>query len=315
MILSCGDALIDFVPARLADGRDGLRPVVGGSCLNVPVGLARLGAPAGFVGGISTDLFGSMIAAHAQASGVDLSHATRSADQTTLAFVRHVGGEAQYAFYDAETAARKWTYRHGSIPFTSIDAIHVGSTTLIHDLGAAETRALIAATQGGVTISFDPNCRPNLVQDKAAYRVQMDGFAASADLIKMSDVDFDYLHGHDDYAARAEALLARGAQRGVVTRGPKGALGWHAGAGAAEVAAPAVEVVDTIGAGDSFQAGLLFALHRLGRLGKAALAELTATELRKVLAFAAACAAVTCTREGADPPRWADMTATWNDLG
>ncbi|MDU6749726.1 MAG: PfkB family carbohydrate kinase, partial [Bradyrhizobium sp.] len=87
------------------------------------------------------------------------------------------------------------------------------------------------------------------------------------------------------------------------------------GAGAAEVAAPAVEVVDTIGAGDSFQAGLLFALHRLGRLGKAALAELTATELRKVLAFAAACAAVTCTREGADPPRWADMTATWNDLG
>ncbi|WP_315777864.1 MULTISPECIES: carbohydrate kinase [unclassified Bradyrhizobium] len=315
MILSCGDALIDFVPARSADGRDALRPVVGGSCLNVAVGVARLGAPTGFVGGISTDLFGTMIAAHAQGSNVDLGYATRSPDQTTLAFVRHVGSEAQYAFYDAETAARKWTFRPGSIPFADIDAIHVGSTTLIHDLGAAQTRALIAATQGAVTISFDPNCRPNLVTDKAGYRADMDGFAASADLIKMSDVDFDYLHGHDDYAARADALLARGTGLVVVTRGPKGALGWHAQAGAVEVAVPQVEVVDTIGAGDTFQAGLLFALRKLGRIGREALRGLSQTELRKVLAFAGACAAVTCTREGADPPRWDDMAATWDRLG
>ncbi|WP_315726447.1 MULTISPECIES: carbohydrate kinase [unclassified Bradyrhizobium] len=315
MILSCGDALIDFVPARSADGRDVLRPVVGGSCLNVAVGLARLGAPTGFVGGISTDLFGTMVAAHAQASNVDLGYATRSADQTTLAFVRHVGREAQYAFYDAETAARKWTFRPGSIPFNDIGAIHVGSTTLIHDQGARETRAMIAATQGKVTISFDPNCRPNLVTDKAAYRLQMDEFAASADLIKMSDVDFDYLHGRDDYAARAAALLARGTSLVVVTRGPKGALGWHAQAGAVEVAAPTVEVVDTIGAGDTFQAGMLFALRKLGRIGRDALRALDQAELRKALAFAGACAAVTCTREGADPPRWDDMIATWDRLG
>ncbi|MGJ5175908.1 carbohydrate kinase family protein [Bradyrhizobium oligotrophicum] len=315
MILSCGDALIDFVPARLADGRDVLRPVVGGSCLNVAVGVARLGAPTGFVGGISTDLFGTMIAAHAQGSNVDLGYATRSPDQTTLAFVRHVGSEAQYAFYDAETAARKWTFRPGSIAFAGIDAIHVGSTTLIHDQGAAETRALVAATQGAVTISFDPNCRPNLVQDKAAYRAHMDGFAASADLIKMSDVDFDYLHGHDDYAARAADLLARGTRLVVVTRGPNGAIGWHAQAGAVEVAVPAVDVVDTIGAGDTFQAGLLFALRKLGRIGRDALGALSQAELRRALAFAAACAAVTCTREGADPPRWSEMAATWNHLG
>ncbi|UFZ03070.1 carbohydrate kinase [Bradyrhizobium ontarionense] len=314
MILSCGDALIDFVPARLADGRDVLRPVVGGSCLNVAVGVARLGAPTGFVGGISTDLFGAMIAAHAQESDVDLGYTTRSSDQTTLAFVRHVGGEAQYAFYDAETAARKWTWQPDSIPFANIDAIHVGSTTLIHDQGAGETRALIGAAGGAVTISFDPNCRPNLVQDKAAYRARMDEFAASADLIKMSDVDFEYLHGHDDYAARADALLARGTHLFVVTRGPKGALGWHAGAGMVEVAAPAIDVVDTIGAGDSFQAGLLFALNKLGRLGKSGLEALTTVQLRRVLAFAAACAAVTCAREGADPPRWGEMATTWADL-
>ncbi|WP_257167320.1 carbohydrate kinase [Bradyrhizobium sp. SRS-191] len=314
MILSCGDALIDFVPARLADGRDALRPVVGGSCLNVAVGLARLGAPTGFVGGISTDLFGTMIAAHAEASQVDLRLATRGDDQTTLAFVRHVGGEAQYAFYDAETAARKWTYRPDSIPFADVDALHVGSTTLIHEQGARETREMIAAAKGAVTISFDPNCRPNLVRDKAAYRAGMDVFAATADLIKMSDVDFDYLHGHDDYAARAEALLARGTRVVVVTRGAKGALGWHAEAGAVEVPAPAVDVVDTIGAGDSFQAALLFALSKLGRIRKADLPLLREAELRQALSFAVRCAAVTCTREGADPPRWAEMAAVWNDL-
>jgi len=106
MLLSCGDALVDFLPVKSADGRDAAVPVVGGSCLNIAVGMARLGAPAGFVGGISTDLFGRMIADHALASQVDLRYVTRSAHQTTLAFVRHVGGEPQYAFYDEATASR-----------------------------------------------------------------------------------------------------------------------------------------------------------------------------------------------------------------
>ncbi|WP_316234581.1 carbohydrate kinase [Bradyrhizobium sp. SZCCHNR1020] len=315
MILSCGDALIDFVPAATADGRAALRPVVGGSCLNVAVGLARLEVPTGFVGGISTDMFGRMIAEHAQSSQVDLRYATRSADQATLAFVQHIAGEAQYAFYDAETAARKWTYRPGSIPFDTVEALHVGSTTLVHDHGAAETRALIDAARHHATISFDPNCRPNLVMDKAAYRVRMDEFANLAGMIKMSDVDFEYLYGGDDYAARAEILLRGGCHLFVVTCGPKGALAWHRKAGAVEVMAPAIEVVDTIGAGDSFQAGLLFALRALGRVGRDDLAALSAAELRRTLSFAAACAAVTCTRPGADPPRWPEMVATWHRLG
>src|SRR3982074_869207 len=93
MLLSCGDALIDFLPVRSVDGRDASVPVAGGSCLNIAVGIARLGAPAGFVGGISTDLFGRMIADHASASGVELSYATPSDHQTTLPFVRTVAGQ------------------------------------------------------------------------------------------------------------------------------------------------------------------------------------------------------------------------------
>src|SRR5207245_6464147 len=96
--------------------------------------------------------------------------------QTTMAFVRMVGGETQYAFYDAQTASRNWTYQRGAIPFETIDAVHIGSTTLVHEGGAAETVAMIADARQSATISFDPNCRPNLVRDGEAYLARMIAF-------------------------------------------------------------------------------------------------------------------------------------------
>jgi fructokinase len=320
MLLSCGDALIDFLPVTSTDGREALVPVVGGSCLNIAVGMARLGAPAGFVGGISTDLFGRMIADHASASEVDLRYATRSDHQTTLAFVRTVDGEPQYGFYDAATASRNWVYRRGAMAFddmafADIQAIHVGSTTLTHDVGAAEALAMVEDARGSVTISFDPNCRPNLVNDKSRYVDQMDAFAAKADIVRMSDVDFEFLYGGGDHAPRATSLIAAGAGLVVITRGIKGAQAWHQQAGVVEVQAPTVKVVDTIGAGDSFQAALLFALRAIGRIGRASLARITPGELSRVLSFAADCAAFTCGRAGADPPRASDVGAALARLG
>ena len=303
MILSCGDALIDFVPVAVADGREAVRPRVGGSCLNVAVGLARLGAPTGFVGGISTDLFGRMIAEHASASGVDLRYATRSDRQTTLAFVRMVAGESQYAFYDSETASRAWSYQPGRIPFEEIEAVHVGSTTLVNERGAAETAAMIADARGSSTISLDPNCRPNLVKDKAAYSAEIGAFVGSADIVRMSDVDFEYLYGEQAFVDKADSLLEVGCSLFVVTCGGDGAHAWHRRTGAIEVPAPIIKVTDTIGAGDSFQAALLFALHKLGRLTRGSLREIEAEQLRSALSFACRCAALTCTRVGADPPR------------
>ena len=309
MLLSCGDALIDFLPVRSADGRDALLPAVGGSCFNVAVGLARLGAPAGFVGGISTDLFGRMIADHAQASQVELRYAARGNRPTTLAFVRSVDGEPHYAFYDDETESRHWTYQPGSIPFADIDAIHLGSTTLVHSGGAAQTSAMIEEARGLTTLSFDPNCRPNLVHDKAEYVHRMDQFATRADIVRLSDGDFAYLYGGSGFAGKAEALLAAGTRLFVVTRGVRGAQAWHGRAGPVEVEAPPVNVIDTVGAGDSFQAGLLFALRAMGRIAAASLARLNADELHRALAFATACAAITCGRRGADPPRLSEIDA------
>ena len=301
--------MIDFLPVKSVDGRDALVPVVGGSCLNIAVGMARLGAPAGFVGGISTDLFGRMIADHALASQVELRYATRSEHQTTLAFVRSVRGEPQYAFYDAGTASQNWVYRHGSIPFDDIEAIHVGSTTLTDDNGAAQAFAMLQDARGSVTISFDPNCRPKLVKHKTNYVERMNAFAAVANIVRMSDVDFEFLYGGSDYAGRAKSLIEAGASLVVVTRGIKGAQAWHQEAGVVEVEAPTVDVVDTIGAGDSFQAALLFALRAMGRIEPGSLARTNSDELRRVLSFASICAAFTCGRAGADPPRHSDVGA------
>lgn len=303
MILCCGDALIDFVPVAAADGYEAVRPVVGGSCLNVAVGLARLGAPTGFVGGISNDLFGRMIAEHALASRVELRYATRSDHQTTLAFVRMVAGESQYAFYDAQTASREWSYQRGAIEFGNVDAVHIGSTTLVNERGAGQTAAMIADARQSATISFDPNCRPNLVRDKRSYLDLMNVFADSADIIRMSDVDFNYLYENETHAVRAALLLARSCGLFVITCGMEGVQAWHGKAGFIRVGAPAIKVVDTIGAGDSFQAALLFALHKQNRLGRARLKEAGVDELRRALSFACICAGSTCTRMGADPPR------------
>ena len=307
MLLSCGDALVDFLPVKSVDGHDAAVPVAGGSCLNIAIGMARLGAPAGFVGGISTDLFGRMIADHALASQVDLRYATRSDHQTTLAFVRTVAGEPKYAFYDEATASKNWIYRHNSIHFGEVEAIHVGSTTLTDEKGAAQALAMVEDARGSVTISFDPNCRPNLVRDKARYVDQMDAFAAAADIVRMSDVDFEFLHGGGDYEERAKALVAAGTSLVVVTHGIKGAQAWHRATGPVKVEAPTIDVVDTIGAGDSFQAALLFALRAIGRIESEALAQVNAGELDRALSFAAACAAFTCNRAGADPPRHSDV--------
>ena len=306
--------MIDFLPVKSADGRDAAVPVAGGSCLNIAVGMARLGAPAGFVGGISTDLFGRMIADHALASQVELRYATRSEHQTTLAFVRTVGGEPQYAFYDEGTATRNWVYRHGSIPFDEIEAIHVGSTTLADEQGAAQALAMLKDARGSVTISFDPNCRPKLVKHKTHYVERMNAFAAAADIVRMSDVDFEFLYGGGDHAGRAKSFIEAGASLVVVTRGIKGAQAWHKEAGVVEVEAPTVDVVDTIGAGDSFQAALLFALRAIGRIKSESLAQTNADELRRVLSFASGCAAFTCGRAGADPPRQADVSTELSRL-
>jgi fructokinase len=167
---------------------------------------------------------------------------------------------------------------------------------------------------GSTTISFDPNCRPNLIRHKARYIDQMNALAAAADIVRMSDVDFEFLYGGSDYGERAMSFIAAGASLVVVTRGINGAQAWHRGAGLVKVEAPTIGVVDTIGAGDSFQAALLFALRAIGRIRRGTLAQLNSDELGRALSFASTCAAFTCGRAGADPPRQSDVGSALSRL-
>jgi len=314
MLLSSGEALIDFLPVAAADGGAAMRPCVGGSCYNVAVGMARLGAPAGFIGGISTDLFGRMLEQHAKDSGVALRFATRSAHPSKLAFVSVTDGQPQYAFFDENTASRNWSYLPVAISFAGIEALHLGSSALVDDASAAHSRALIADARKTAIISFDPNCRPSRVTDKPSYLANVASFVAASDLVRMSDADFEFLYGGDDYATKADSMLADGAQLVVVTRGERGVKAWHARAGAFEATAPPTKVVDTVGAGDSFHAALLVALRALGRIERTALAEASRDELQRALSFAATCAAITCSRAGANPPRRGEVEGAMLEL-
>ena len=299
-LLSCGDALIDFMPTRTKDGQSAMRPVVGGSCLNIAVAMARLGAPTGFIGGLSTDMFGQMIAEHAEASGVDLRFCDRSDDQNTLAFVQLIDVQARYAFYDKATAARAWRFDAARFPWAEVDAVHIGSTTLIDDPTSAETLALARSAKPHTLVSLDPNCRPALVKDIADYRARIATFAKEARLIRLSDEDFAFLYGDANPDAVADQFLKDGADLVVLTLGRHGASAWHKAAGPIHVPAPEISVVDTIGAGDTFLAALLVALREKDALTR--LTKLPTEVLGDSLRFASACAAITCSRAGANPP-------------
>lgn len=308
MILVCGDALIDFVPVRLPDGRDAYHPVVGGSCLNVAVAASRLGTPVGFTGGVSTDLFGQMIAGHMEASGVDIGRVTRSGLATTLAFVRYVGTSAQYVFYDDATAARLWRFDAKVVDLAGVELLHTGSTSVINRAPAAELTALIEAARGTALISIDPNCRPSLISDAADYRPRMEAMMATADILRVSLEDLEYLRPSTKPDAAAAEWLERGAALVIVTAGEQGATAYTRGARVHGAAKP-VKVVDTIGAGDTFHAALLVWLREADALKRERLRVLTADDLGAALDFAATAAAITCSRPGADPPWRREMPA------
>jgi fructokinase len=308
MLLCCGDALIDWIPAKAIDGRDAYVPAVGGSCCNIAVALGRLGAAAGFMGGISTDLFGDMLIAGLEAASVSTRYVARLDRATTLGFVRLGEGEPQYAFYDEGTAGRLWR-RSDSRPIgPEVRLIHAGSVTLISSPVAEECLALFGTEKGRRLLSIDPNCRPSLVSDAASYRSRMARLFGLADIIRLSTGDLHYLLPGIAPHAAALHWIADGAALVVLTRGSAGATAYWAG-GEITVAAREVAVADTIGAGDAFLAGLIVDLDEAGLLSVDRLARAKASDLYAALSFAAEVASIACTRSGADPP-WRSEVAS-----
>ncbi len=304
MILSCGEALIDMLPRETTLGEPAFAPYAGGAVFNTAIALGRLGAPSGFFTGLSTDLFGEILDQTLAASGVDTALCARSGRPTTLAFVKLVQGQASYAFYDENTAGRMLSEAELPALPPGIGTLFFGGISLVNDPAATSYEALQAraAADGRVTM-LDPNIRPGFITDPAAYRARIARMIAVADIVKLSDEDLHWLEGAGDATGGARALIARGPKVVFVTEGAAGARAVTATQDRF-VAATKVTVADTVGAGDTFNAGILAALHTAGALTKAALADLPDATLDAALSLGARAAAVTVSRPGANPP-WA----------
>jgi fructokinase len=301
MILCCGDALIDFLPVVTADGVPAFRPVVGGSVHNVAIALGRLGVPTGFFSGISKDFFGEQIVESFTASGVSLTHAPRFDWHTTLAFVRMENGHPRYAFIDDAAAGRMLSIADLPEIGPEISALHFGSIHLIRDPVAGAMEVLAARGGRDRLVSYDPNIRPSLITDRRDFLKRVRGFGQLADIIKLSDEDFAWFADGSSFEDAARSWLNAGSKLVILTEGAAGARAlsqhhaWH-------VPGVTAKVVDTVGAGDTFTAGVLTSLHRAGALSKSALINPAPQLIDDALRFAARAAAITVSRAGADPP-------------
>jgi fructokinase len=304
MILCCGEALIDMLPRTTTEGEIAFAPYAGGAVFNTAIALGRLGMPTGFFSGLSTDLMGEILVDTLAASHVDTTLAARSARPTTLAFVKLVNGQATYAFYDENTAGRLLSADDLPALPDHVTTLFFGGISLVNDPAAGAYAALQAraAASGRVTM-IDPNIRPGFITDPAAYRARINAMMATADIVKLSDEDLHWLEGPGEIEGLARGILSRGPALVFITEGAAGARAITATQNRF-VAATRVTVADTVGAGDTFNAGALAALHDAGALTRAGLAALPDATLDAALTRGTRAAAITVSRPGANPP-WA----------
>jgi fructokinase len=304
MIVSCGEALIDFMPISV-EGAPAYRPFPGGSPFNVAIGLGRLGAPAGFLSRISTDFFGDLLMQTLAENHVDARYAKRAADPTMLAFVSHrPEGEPQYAFFANGAADRGITEHDLPASFgDEVACLHLGlgAISTQAEPAASTFEALLKRESKRRVLAIDPNVRPNLIKDRDAARARLESWVALCDIVKVSRADFDWLYPGRSVEDSAAAWRGLGPKLVVMTLGADGAMALLDGA---KVTVPGrkITVVDTVGAGDSFHSALLAGLNAHGLLTRDRLAKLDLDVLKILLGRAVAAAAITCSRAGANPP-------------
>jgi fructokinase len=309
MILSCGEALIDMLPRTTPAGEAAFAPYAGGAVMNTAIALGRLGVASGFFSGLSNDLMGEVLVDTLAASKVDTSLAARSGRPTTLAFVKLVNGQATYAFYDENTAGRMLAVEDLPVIPADVQALFFGGISLVNDPAASTYEALQARESAARVTMIDPNIRVKYLElmeelipgTQEAYRARIARMVARADIVKLSDEDLHWLMGPGDLVAIARRLIAMGPKLVFLTEGADGARAVTATQDRF-VAAVKVTVADTVGAGDTFNAGALAALQAAGALTKAGIAGLPDATLDAALSLGTRAAAVTVSRAGANPP-------------
>jgi len=309
-VLVIGEALVDIVNAAAKTTRNGNgkgKAIPGGFAANVAVGLARMGVPTELVARFGTDQYGDLLGAHLFGNGVQLAPGTVDPGfrTSTATATLDAEGVATYQF-DMTWDPPALSLRRGC------PAIHTGSiATMLEPGSTAIHRCLESVVDQPVTVTLDPNARPAITPDPVVAWAAVRKLAALSDLVKLSDEDCAFFRpgvSLDEIAA--ELLTEDRTQCVVITRGGEGAIGVGRDV-QVEVKAPAIEVVDTVGAGDSLMAALITGLLKRDLLGERRLAGLTSEALHDVVDYAVKAAAITCTRHGADPPTAAEHAARW----
>jgi fructokinase len=304
-VVVAGDALIDLTPTTTVRGHLAYEPHPGGSCLNIAVGLGRLGVPTAFLARLSSDAFGQMLRSHLVASDVQSSYFVNTDDLTTLAAVHLRDGQATYSFHAVGAADRGLLPEHLS-PLPPGAVLHLGSIALTLEPVASTLEGLLRREAGRRVVSLDPNVRPGLIPDRQAYLHRFGGWVQLVDILKLSAEDLSWLYPDRSEDEVVGDWHAAGVPVVVVTHGEDGASASTPSV-TVSVTAPSVAVVDTVGAGDAFMSGALAHLHERRLLARDALRSLDASGLTELLETACLVAADTCTRAGAEPPRRRDL--------
>ena len=318
-----GELVVDLIPDRSADaGPEGTAPRFvarpGGNALNVAVAAGRLGQPVRLLARFGRGPLAGDLRRHAELAGVDLGGAVDSADPVSLAVIGlGADGSADYGFHVLGAADWQWTDDELAAGWsTGSRALHVGSISSWTAPGCEPIAALAERLRAGgqALVSVDPNIRPVLAEGfgntAADVRRRLDRLVATADVVKVSAEDLGWLEpATTDLDDAARRWAERGPAVVLLTDGGAPLRIARPGGRLAHLAPPAVEVVDTVGAGDSLAAGFLSGLLRSGTTSRAALEQLDDAALASITEEAALVAALTCTRVGADPPTRAELDA------
>ncbi|MEW5422018.1 carbohydrate kinase [Amorphus sp. 3PC139-8] len=313
MIVTCGEAVVDFLPETDSDGHPLYRPILGGSLYNVALGLGRLGVPSAYYWELSTDPFGDWLAAELANAGVELAHLTRGVRPSTLAFVDLSGPEPHYQIIDAgQTMSTLDPASLGGLP-AGARLFHTGSAILSLEPGGTAIERFVHEVSKTVPVSLDFNVRPPSIADLDAYRARLERLVASATIVKASAADLAILEPE----TAPETILSRWRSAGVplaiVTLAEKGVMLATRDQMVQRPARP-VALKDPVGAGDAFMTGLLARLSEFDALDTNALSALSAEHLNDALDLALDLAAYVCRRPGAVFPWRRDLEAERLDL-
>lgn len=314
MFVVCGEALFDVFledGSKPSDTTLHFEARAGGSPFNVAIGLARLNCPVAMLTGLSSDFLGDRLLAVLESEQISSQYITRKQAPTTLGFVQHgADGVPAYAFYGNGAADRVLESQDvQQFDLSQISGLHLGSYSLVVNSASQAYVQLIKHYSGKKLISIDPNIRLNVEPNKAIWRERVAELLPLVDMVKVSDEDLGLLYPDQDPEIIMQEWLGKGLKLLVLTRGGKGATLWSQQA-RFDVAAPNITVIDTVGAGDTFQAALIDSALTLREVHQDAWdKQLTAATLQRIGRFAATAAAITCSRRGADLPKRSEIEA------